>query len=278
MQTPLNTFKQALAGKRAQIGLWVGLADGYAAEILAGTGYDWLLVDGEHAPNDVRSILAQLQGISSAWSALPEGATRPQPVVRVPVGDTTLLKQMLDIGAQTILVPMVDTAEQAARMVQGMRYPPEGVRGMGSALARASRWQAYPDYLHEANAQTCLLVQAETVEAMRNLDAIAATPGVDGVFIGPADLSASMGFVGQPGHPEVQAAIADAIARIQKAGKAAGILSTTEEQARKWLAAGAAFVAVGVDTMLLAAAASALAGKFNPEGGAPAASAAPGSY
>jgi 4-hydroxy-2-oxoheptanedioate aldolase len=278
MQTPLNTFKQALAGKRAQIGLWVGLADGYAAEILAGTGYDWLLVDGEHAPNDVRSILAQLQGISSAWSALPEGATRPQPVVRVPVGDTTLLKQMLDIGAQTILVPMVDTAEQAARMVQGMRYPPEGVRGMGSALARASRWQAYPDYLHEANAQTCLLVQAETVEAMRNLDAIAATPGVDGVFIGPADLSASMGFVGQPGHPEVQAAIADAIARIQKAGKAAGILSTTEEQARKWLAAGAAFVAVGVDTMLLAAAASALAGKFKPEGGAPAASAAPSSY
>jgi 4-hydroxy-2-oxoheptanedioate aldolase len=278
MQTPLNTFKQALAGKRAQIGLWVGLADGYAAEILAGTGYDWLLVDGEHAPNDVRSILAQLQGISSAWSALPEGATRPQPVVRVPVGDTTLLKQMLDIGAQTILVPMVDTAEQAARMVQGMRYPPEGVRGMGSALARASRWQAYPDYLHEANAQTCLLVQAETVEAMRNLDAIAATPGVDGVFIGPADLSASMGFVGQPGHPDVQAAIADAIARIQKAGKAAGILSTTEDQARKWLAAGATFVAVGVDTMLLAAAARALAGKFKPEDGAPAAGAAPSSY
>ena len=262
MQTPLNTFKQALAEKRAQIGLWLGLADGYAAEILAGTGYDWLLVDGEHAPNDVRSVLAQLQGISSAWSALPEGATRPQPVVRVPVGDITLLKQMLDIGAQTILVPMVDTAEQAARMVQGMRYPPEGIRGMGSALARASRWQAYPGYLHEANAQTCLLVQAETVEAMRNLDAIAATPGVDGVFIGPADLSASMGFVGQPGHPEVQAAIADAIARIQKAGKAAGILSTTEEQARKWLAAGATFVAVGVDTIVLVAAARQLLSKY----------------
>lgn len=277
MQTPLNTFKQALAEKRAQIGLWLGLADGYAAEILAGTGYDWLLVDGEHAPNDVRSVLAQLQGISSAWSALPEGAPRPQPVVRVPVGDITLLKQMLDIGAQTILVPMVDTAEQAARMVQGMRYPPEGIRGMGSALARASRWQAYPGYLHEANAQTCLLVQAETVEAMRNLDAIAATPGVDGVFIGPADLSASMGFVGQPGHPEVQAAIADAIARIQKAGKAAGILSTTEEQARKWLAAGATFVAVGVDTIVLVAAARQLAAKFKP-GGAAAAPAAPSSY
>jgi 4-hydroxy-2-oxoheptanedioate aldolase len=261
MQTPLNTFKQAMQAGEQKIGLWVGLADGYVAEILAGTGYDWLLLDGEHAPNDVRSVLAQLQGISSAWSAQPE-SDRSHPVVRVPVGDTTLLKQYLDIGAQTILVPMVDTAEQAARMVQGMRYPPEGIRGMGSALARASRWQAYPGYLHEANAQTCLLVQAETVEAMKNLDAITSTPGVDGVFIGPADLSASMGFVGQPNHPEVQAVIADAIARIRKAGKAPGILSTTEEQARKWLAAGAQFVAVGVDTILLTAAAKQLAAKY----------------
>lgn len=264
MQTPLNTFKQAMQAGEQKIGLWVGLADGYVAEILAGTGFDWLLVDGEHAPNDVRSVLAQLQGISSTWSAQPE-AERSHPVVRVPVGDTTLLKQYLDIGAQTILVPMVDTAEQAARMVRGMRYPPEGIRGMGSALARASRWQAYPNYLHEANAQTCLLVQTETVEAMKNLDAIAATPGVDGVFIGPADLSASMGFVGQPNHPEVQAVIADAIARIRKAGKAAGILSTTEEQARKWLAAGAQFVAVGVDTILLTAAAKQLAAKYKTD-------------
>lgn len=261
MHTPLNTFKQAMQAGQAQIGLWVGLGDGYVAELLAGTGYDWLLVDGEHAPNDVRSVLAQLQGISSAWSAQPE-AQRSHPIVRIPVGDTTLIKQYLDIGAQTLLVPMVDTAEQAAKLVQGMRYPPEGIRGMGSALARASRWQAYPDYLHEANAQTCLLVQAETVEAMKNLDAIAATPGVDGVFIGPADLSASMGFVGQPNHPEVQAVIADAVARIRKAGKAAGILSTTEEQARKWLAAGALFVAVGVDTILLAAAAKQLLAKY----------------
>ncbi|WP_432728956.1 4-hydroxy-2-oxoheptanedioate aldolase [Variovorax sp. W6] len=267
MHTPINTFKQALAAGKPQIGLWVGLADGYVAEILAGTGYDWLLVDGEHAPNDVRSVLAQLQGISSAWSAQPE-SERSHPVVRIPVGDTTLIKQYLDIGAQTLLVPMVDTAEQAARLVQGMRYPPEGIRGMGSALARASRWQAYPNYLHEANAQTCLLVQAETVEAMKNLDAIAATPGVDGVFIGPADLSASMGFVGQPNHPEVQAVIADAIARILKAGKAPGILSTTEEQARKWLAAGALFVAVGVDTIVLAAAAKQLLAKYKAAPGA----------
>jgi 4-hydroxy-2-oxoheptanedioate aldolase len=257
----LNAFKTALAAKQPQIGLWLSMADPYMAEVSATAGFDWLLIDGEHAPNDVRSVLAQLQGISSAWSAQPE-SERSHPVVRVPVGDVTLLKQFLDIGAQTILVPMVDTAEQAARMVQGMRYPPEGIRGMGSALARASRWQAYPRYLHEANAQTCLLVQAETVEAMKNLDAIAATPGVDGVFIGPADLSASMGFVGQPNHPEVQAMIADAIARIRKAGKAPGILSTTEEQARKWLAAGAQFVAVGVDTILLTAAARQLSSRY----------------
>ena len=267
MQTPLNTFKQAMQAGQPQIGLWVGLGDSYAAELLAGTGYDWLLVDGEHAPNDVRSVLAQLQGISSAWSAQPE-AQRSHPIVRIPVGDTTLIKQYLDIGAQTLLVPMVDTAEQAAKLVQGMRYPPEGIRGMGSALARASRWQAYPQYIHEANEQVCLLVQAETAEAMRNLDAIAATPGIDGVFIGPADLSASMGYSGQPGHAEVQAAIEDGIARILRAGKAPGILATTDEQTNKWLAAGARFVAVGIDTMLLTGACRQLASKFKGSKGA----------
>ena len=265
MQTPINTFKQAVQSGKPQIGLWVGLADGYAAEILAGIGYDWLLVDGEHAPNDVRSVLAQLQAMSSAWAALPH---RTQPVVRLPVGETSLIKQYLDIGAQTLLIPMVDTAEQAAQLAQAMRYPPEGIRGMGSALARASRWQAHPNYIHEANAQACLLVQAETVEAMKNLDAIAATPGVDGVFIGPADLSASMGLPGQPNHPDVQAAIADGVARILKAGKAPGILATTEEQARKWLDAGVLFVAVGVDTMVLTAAAKALLARYKPGGDA----------
>jgi 2-oxo-hept-3-ene-1,7-dioate hydratase len=149
------------------------------------------------------------------------------PIARVPVGDTALIKQYLDIGAQTLLVPMVDTAEQAQQLVRATRYAPEGVRGMGSALARSSRWQAYPQYVHEANQQVCLLVQAETVEAMGNLDAIAATPGVDGVFIGPADLSASMGHPGNPGHPDVQAAIHDGIARILRAGKAPGILART---------------------------------------------------
>lgn len=264
MQTPINTFKLALAEGRPQIGLWLGLADPYCAEILAGAGFDWLLIDGEHAPNDVRSILAQLQAIDSAKHALPQLPT--QAVARVPVGETALIKQYLDIGVQTILVPMVDTAEQAQQLVQAMRYPQAdgqgGIRGMGSALARASRWQRHPDYIHEANAQACLLVQAETVQAMNHLDAVAATPGVDGVFIGPADLSASMGHPGKPGHPAVQAAIHDGIARIRAAGKAPGILATTEAQARQWLDAGALFVAVGVDTMLLSAAASELLACF----------------
>lgn len=262
MHTPTNSFKQALAKGEAQIGLWLGLADAYTAEILAGTGYDWLLVDGEHAPNDLRSILHQLQAIASASSALPPGARAPHAIARVPVGDTALIKQYLDLGAQTLLVPMVDTPEQAQQLVRATRYAPEGVRGMGSALARSSRWQAYPRYVHEANQQVCLLVQAETVEAMANLDAIAATPGVDGVFIGPADLSASMGHPGNPGHPDVQAAIHDGITRILRAGKAPGILATNEAQARQWLAAGALFVAVGVDTMLLASAAQNLLARF----------------
>ena len=259
MQTPANLFKQALADRQTQIGLWLGLADPYCAEILAGTGYDWLLVDGEHAPNDVRSVLGQLQTMAPYPS---------HPVVRLPVGTgdvgVALIKQYLDIGAQTLLIPMVDTPEQAAQIVRATRYAPEGIRGMGSALARASRWQRYPDYLHEANAQICVLVQAETATAMQNLDAIAATPGVDGVFIGPADLSASMGYPGNPGHADVQAAIEDGIARILKSGKAPGILATTEQQARKWLAAGALFVAVGVDTVLLASAAASLLARYKP--------------
>lgn len=270
LQTPTNRFKQAMAQRQAQIGLWLGLADAYSAEILAGTGYDWLLVDGEHAPNDLRSILHQLQAIASAasaTSALPPGAQPPHPVARVPVGDTALIKQFLDLGVQTLLVPMVDTAEQADLMARAMHYPqpddPDGLKGIrGMAGARGSRWGLYPRYVHEANAQACLLVQAETVLAMDNLDAIAATPGVDGVFIGPADLSASMGHPGNPNHPAVKAAIEDGVQRILKAGKAPGILSLDESQAQHWLDKGARFVAVGMDTVMLANAARQLRQRF----------------
>lgn len=253
MDMPVNLFKQRLGSGTAQIGLWLGLADAYCAELAANAGFDWLLIDGEHAPNDLRGMLSQLQTVAAYAS---------QPVIRPVIGDTALIKQVLDLGAQTLLVPMVESAEQARQLVRAMHYPPEGVRGVGSALARASRWNSIPGYLDLANAQMCLLVQIENPEGLANLDAIAAVEGVDGVFIGPADLSAAMGHRGNPGHPDVQAAIEDAIVRIQRAGKAAGILSADETLARRYIELGAAFVAVGVDTTVLMRGLQTLAGKF----------------
>jgi 4-hydroxy-2-oxoheptanedioate aldolase len=251
MLNPTNTFKQALQENRQQIGLWVSLANPYSTEICAGAGFDWLLLDGEHAPNDLQSLCAQLQVIAAYGS---------QPVCRVPVGDAVLIKQYLDLGVQTILVPMVDTPQQAALLVQACRYPPQGFRGM--AGARASRWGRISRYAHEANDQVCLLVQAETRLALTNLDAILAVEGVDGVFIGPADLSASMGHVGNPGHPEVQGAIEDAIRRIRAAGKAPGILTADVTLAQGYLKLGALFVAVGLDTQILVRGTSALVSQF----------------
>lgn len=253
MDMPVNTFKQRLLAREAQVGLWLGLADPYCAELAANAGFDWLLIDGEHAPNDLRSLLGQLQAVA------PYPA---QPIIRPPIGDPVLIKQLLDIGVQTLLVPMVDSAAQAAELVRAMRYPPFGIRGVGSALARASRWNSIPGYLDKADEQMCLLVQIENLDGLANLDAIAAVEGVDGVFIGPADLSAAMGHRGNPGHPEVQAAIEDAITRIRRAGKAVGILSADEALARRYLELGCSFVAVGVDTSLLMKALQSLAGRF----------------
>ncbi|MBD9467003.1 4-hydroxy-2-oxoheptanedioate aldolase [Pseudomonas sp. Pdm06] len=253
MDMPINTFKQRLRSGEAQIGLWLGLADAYCAELAANAGFDWLLIDGEHAPNDLRTLLGQLQAVAPYPG---------QPVIRPVVGDTALIKQVLDIGVQTLLVPMVESADQARELVRAIHYPPQGVRGVGSALARASRWNSIPGYLNKADEQMCLLVQIESREGLANLDAIAAVEGVDGVFIGPADLSASMGFRGNPGHPQVQAAIEDAIARIRQAGKAAGILSADEKLARRYIELGAAFVAVGVDTTVLMRGLQTLAATF----------------
>ncbi len=253
-QIPVNHFRHALRAGQPQIGLWIGLADANAAEALAGCGFDWLLLDGEHAPNDVRTVLDQLRAV----------APYPvQPVVRPVQGDVALVKQYLDVGAQTLLIPMVDTPEHAALMVRAMRYAPEGIRGMGAALARASRWNQVENYLNRANGQMCLLVQAETPLALQNLQAIAETDGVDGVFFGPADLSAAMGHRGQPAHPEVQSAIREGIATVRRAGKAAGILMADRGLAQTYLDAGALFVAVGVDTTLLVRAATELADHFS---------------
>ena len=249
-----NPFKAALAARRPQAGLWLCMADPYLAEVSATCGFDWLLIDGEHAPNDVRSTLGALQAVAPHPS---------QPVVRVVSGEVALIKQMLDIGAHNLLVPMVDTAEQARALVAATRYPPLGIRGVGSAAGRASGWSARADYLDVADDEVCLLVQAETVTALSNLEAICAVDGVDGVFIGPADLAASMGHRGKPGHPQVQAAIEGALRTIIASGKAAGTLSSDPALAKRYLEMGCTFVATGVDVLVFAQAARKLAAQFS---------------
>ncbi len=248
-----NPFKEALDRPGVRIGLWLGLADSYCAEICATAGFDWLLVDGEHAPNDLRSMLRALQAVA---------AYPVDPVVRLPHGDPALVKQVLEIGATTLLVPMVDTAEQARELVRAMRYPPDGIRGVGSGLARSSRWGAITDYLNSANDNICLLVQVETQLGLDNIEAIADVPGVDGIFIGPADLSASMGYLGRPAHRNVIAAIENAFRMLAARDKPFGILATDESLARHYIELGARFVAVGVDATLLAQAVRGLAVRF----------------
>ena len=259
MTFPTNGFKARLQQPGAQIGLWLALASPYSTELCAGAGFDWVVIDGEHAPNDVRSILSQLQAVA------PYDC---HPVVRPPIGETWMIKQLLDIGARTLLIPMVETVEQAAALVAATRYPPAGVRGVGAAIARASRFDREPGYLHRADAEICLLVQIESQLGLDNLDAIAALDGVDGLFIGPADLSASMGFLDNPTAPEVQAAIEDAFVRIARAGKASGILMGDEALARHYIELGARFVAVGTDVGLLGRGSDALAAKFSSAGSA----------
>ncbi len=242
MPAPENGFKKALQEKRPQMGCWIGLADAYAAEISATAGFDWLLVDGEHAPNDLRSTLAQVRVIEASDSA---------PVARLPIGETWMIKQYLDAGVQNLLVPMVESGAQAAELVRAVRYPPTGVRGVGSALARASRFAAIPDYLTTADDQICLIAQVENRAGLTALDDILSTD-VDGVFVGPSDLAADMGHIGQAGHPEVKTAVLDAIKRIVAAGKAAGILTMDPAMQRECLDLGATFVATDIDVTLFA--------------------------
>ncbi|MFY2823831.1 aldolase/citrate lyase family protein [Ruegeria sp. MALMAid1280] len=244
MPAPKNTFKAALKAGRPQIGCWVGMANAYTAEIAATAQFDWLLVDGEHAPNDLRSILEQVQVIEGSGSA---------PVARLPIGETWMIKQYLDAGVQNLLVPMVESGDQARELVRAVQYPPHGIRGVGSALARASRFAAIPDYLKTADEQVCLLVQVENQKGLAALDDILATD-VDGVFIGPSDLAADMGHIGNAGHPDVVQAVLDALTRIVAAGKAAGILTLDSAMQRKCLDIGASFVATEIDVTLFAAA------------------------
>lgn len=249
MPAPVNAFKEALLDGETLFGLWVALGSPFSAELCAGAGYDWILIDGEHGPNDIPGIAAQLQA----------AAQKPaHSVVRIPIGETWIVKQALDIGAQTLLIPMIETADQAEKMVKACRYPPHGVRGVGAALARASDFGRITDYLHTANREICVLLQIESRAGLANLEAIANTEGVDGVFIGPADLAADMGYLGNPGAPEVVTAVEDAIKRIKALGKPAGIMSSDPAMIERALVLGAGFVAVGSDVGLLSKAASRL--------------------
>ena len=249
----LNPFKAALAAGERRIGFWLSMADAYLAEVSATAGFHWLLIDNEHAPNDLRTTLAQLQAVA------PYGA---EPVVRPVSADAATIKRLLDIGARTLLVPMIDTADAARAVVSAVRYPPIGIRGVGSAVGRASRWSARADYLEVADNEICVLVQAESVTALANLAAICDVEGVDGVFIGPADLAASMGHRGKPTHPEVREAIDGAIRTIVASGKAAGTLTSDPALARHYLELGCTFVATGVDILMFAHAARRLAREF----------------
>lgn len=252
-EMPRNHFKAALRERRWQVGLFLGMASGLATELMAGTGFDWLVIDAEHTPNGPSSVLAQLQ----AASAYPVSM-----LVRPMGHDPALIKQYLDAGAQSLLVPLVDDAAQAADLVRAVRYPPEGIRGVAASLARAAHWTGIPDYLHQANGQICLVVQVETRKALENLDEILRVDGVDGVFIGPADLAASLGHLGDSSHPEVRAAIEDALVRISASGKAAGVFVTDPALAEHFRSLGASFIAVGGDMTLLRAAAVQLADAF----------------
>ena len=248
--TSNNAFKAAIQRGEPQIGLWLSIAEAYTAELCAASHFDWLMIDGEHAPNDLRSVLAQLQAVA------PYPVT---PVVRPVSHDPDQIKLLLDIGVTSLLVPMVNTAEQARSLVAAMRYPPGGRRGIGHVLARATRWGRDVDYFSKWEEQCCLIVQIETAEALVNLEDILDVDGVHGMLIGAADLAASLGYAGELSHPEVIAAIDDAIVRTKHAGSAAGVLTTSTEQALSYFAKGCSFVAAGVDVLLLSRAADSLA-------------------
>ena len=253
MPAPINTFKAAITNGQLQIGFWQSLATSVTAEISAYSGFDWLLIDGEHGVNDLRSIRDQLQVVNPSPS---------HAAVRISSVNVVEVKQVMDAGAQTILVPMVDTAEDAQLMARALRYPPDGIRGNGVGVVRASAYGQTKGYLDNANDEACLLVQVETTLAIDNLDAICAVNGVDGVFIGPGDLATSMGHIGNPAHPEVQEVIEAAILRIRANGKAPGILMADETKVRRYIELGALFVAVGSDVAMLGNGARYLAAKY----------------
>ena len=249
---PPNSLKAALREQRPQIGLWSSLSSNIVAEVLAYAGYDWIVIDTEHAPSDTMDVLAQLQGLAAGTA---------EPVVRVAWNDAVRMKRLLDIGARSLLVPFVQSAAEAKAAVAATRYPPHGIRGV-SVAHRANRFGRVPGYLQNAQQEICVLVQLETRAALAALEDIAAVDGVDGLFIVPSDLAADFGQLGNAAHAEVQAAIAEACARIRAAGKPAGILAPVEADARRYFAMGFSYVAIGSDVGILAAGSSSLAARM----------------
>ena len=250
----MNRWMERIGAGRPRFGMWLASGSSYVAEICAGSGIDWVLLDQEHAPNDLRTTLEQLQALA--------GYPDVDVLVRPPSADPVVIKRLLDIGAQNIIVPMIDDADEAGAAVAATRYPPAGIRGVGSALARASRWNRISDYLSTADSSVSLTVQVETVAGLTHLGDIADVDGVDAVFIGPADLAASMGKLGQPEHPDVVSAIEAALATIVAHGKSAGVNAFNEKIARRYVDAGASFVLVGADVALLARGAEQLVERY----------------
>jgi len=253
--TPVNVLKRALREGRPQIGLWSSLSSHIAAEIVAGSGFDWLLLDTEHAPNDLETVHRQLQAMQGSTTSA---------VVRPAWNDAVIFKRLLDIGVQSFLVPFVQNADEARGAVAATRYPPQGIRGVASTT-RANRYGRLSDYFARANAEVCIIAQIETPTALEHLEAIAAVEGIDALFIGPSDLAASMGHLGDNAHPDVRAAIDAAIARIRRAGKAPGILAPVEADAHRWLELGCLFVGLGNDAGVLAKQTAALAARFKDQ-------------
>lgn len=250
---PINSFKARMLAREPQIGLWSALGSSVCAELCAAADFDWMLIDAEHGLNDVPSVFPQLQAIA---------AYRTHAVVRPPEGDTALIKRYLDIGAQTLMIPMVETVEQAESIAKAAAYAPQGVRGLAT-MTRAARWSRMPDYVAKAREQICLIAQIESVAGVENLDGIAAVPGIDSLFVGPADLAASMGYPGQPSHPEVVTEVWRSLERITAAGKPAGIFVVDEKFARECLDRGYCYAAVGADAIILSRGVDELRQRFN---------------
>lgn len=253
MEIRKNKVKANFKAKKTTYGLWHGIANPYAAEICAGAGFDWVVIDAEHAPFDLNSILANMQAMAAHESGI---------IVRPPSGDPVFIKRLLDIGVQTFIIPIVETEAQAKHLVQAVTYPPKGIRGVGAALSRAAQWGRVSDYFEKVQEEICLIIQIETVKGLQNLEAICQIDGIDGIFIGPADLAASMGKLGQAKDPAVKAEIRRALKTIKAAGKVAGILALEDDLVKEYRDAGASFIGIGVDLILLAKATQGLANKY----------------